>query len=193
MPLAPVVVLGVPLALLLFGDRDVEVEVEVAAQRGRPGKRPPHPPLVRLQLRERRPRHRRQRDVVVRQVDDGAVEPVGDRRARRTARRVVRPEHEVVDEELRAPLKRSASDALPSSVSNRYSFSIRTHGSSCRRRASSSPRRVCAFSASSSSSRAASHSSRVPVMCVVILLLSLCPSSFVRSRYDVLVADRRIE
>ena len=84
-------------------NRDVEVEVEVAAERGRPGKRPPHPPLVRLQLRERRPRHRRKRDVVVGQVDDEAVEPVRDRRAGRTPRRVVGPEHEVVDEELRAP------------------------------------------------------------------------------------------
>jgi hypothetical protein len=32
-----------------------------------------------------------------------AVEPVRDRRAGRTPRRVVGPEHEVVDEELRAP------------------------------------------------------------------------------------------
>src|SRR5229473_7265236 len=70
------------------------------------------------------------------------------------------------------PRKRSASEALPSSVSNRYSLSIRTHGSSCRRRASSSLRRVSSFSASSSSSRAASHSLRVPVMCFVIALLS---------------------
>src|SRR2546425_4939101 len=100
---ALVVVFDVPLALLLLGDRDVEVEVEVAAERGRPGKRPAHPPLVRLQLRERRPRHRRKRDVVVGQVDDEAVEPVRDRRAGWTPRRVVGPEHEVVDEELRAP------------------------------------------------------------------------------------------
>ena len=102
-PPRSVVVFDAPLALLLLGERDVEVEVEVAAERGRPGKRPPHPPLVRLQLRERRPRHRRKRDVVVRQVDDEAVEPVRDRRAGRTPRRVVGPEHEVVDEELRAP------------------------------------------------------------------------------------------
>src|SRR6266404_4688310 len=66
------------------------------------------------------------------------------------------------------PRKRSASEALPSSVSNRYFLSIRTHGSSCRRRASSSLRRVSSFSALSSSSRVASHSSRVPVMCFVI-------------------------
>src|SRR6266853_768983 len=66
------------------------------------------------------------------------------------------------------PRKRSASEALPSSVSNRYFLSIRTHGSSCRRRANSSLRRVSSFSALSSSSRAASHSSRFPVMCFVI-------------------------
>jgi hypothetical protein len=50
--------------------------------------------------------------------------------------------------------------ALPSSVSNRYSLSIQTERSSCRR-AKPSLRRVSSLSASSSSSRAASHSSRV--------------------------------
>src|SRR5881296_24165 len=79
------------------------------------------------------------------------------------------------------PRKRSASEALPSSVSNRYSLSIRTHGSSCRRRASSSLRRVSSFSSLSSSSRAASHSSCVPVMCFVIALLLLLVSFIVRS------------
>src|SRR5256712_4462488 len=68
-------------------------------------------------------------------------------------------------------LKRSASEALPSSVSNLYCLSTPTHGSSCRRRASSSPRCVSSFSALSSSSRAASHCSRVPVLCLVIALL----------------------
>src|SRR5207249_7862475 len=110
---ALVVVFDEPLALLLLGEPDVEVEVEVAAERGRPGKRPPHPPLVRLQLRERRPRHRRKRDVVVGQVDDEAVEPVRDRRAGRTPRRVVGPEHEVVDEELRAPSEEVCQQGAP--------------------------------------------------------------------------------
>src|ERR1700722_20052634 len=36
-------------------------------------------------------------------MDDGAVEPVGDRLEGRTPCRVVGPEHEVVDEKLRAP------------------------------------------------------------------------------------------
>src|SRR5262249_39097981 len=40
---------------------------------------------------------------VVGQVDGEAVEPVRDGRAGRAPRGVVRPEHEVVDEELRAP------------------------------------------------------------------------------------------
>jgi hypothetical protein len=44
---------------LLFGEGDVEVEVELVAERGGQEKRPPHPLLVRLQLRQRRPRHRR--------------------------------------------------------------------------------------------------------------------------------------
>src|SRR5215831_11274393 len=66
------------------------------------------------------------------------------------------------------PWNRSASDAVPSSVSKRYSLSIRTQGSSWRRRASSSLRRTSSFSASSSSRRAASHSSRVPDLWLVI-------------------------
>ena len=90
------------LALLLFGEGDVEVEVELAAGRGRPGKCPSHPPLVGLQLRKRRTRHRRERDVMVRQMNDKSVEAIGDRRTGRTPRRVVGPEHEVVDEQLRA-------------------------------------------------------------------------------------------
>src|SRR5438445_5892438 len=70
------------------------------------------------------------------------------------------------------PWKRSASDALPLSVSNRYSLLILTHGSSCRRRASSSLRWVSSFSALSSSRRSLSHSSRVPVLCFVVVSVS---------------------
>ena len=51
--LAPVVVFDA-FALLLLGERSAEVEVEVAADRGCPGKRPPHPALMRLQLLQRR-------------------------------------------------------------------------------------------------------------------------------------------
>src|ERR1700680_1821431 len=69
------------------------------------------------------------------------------------------------------PLKRSARDAVPSSVSKVYFLSVRTQGNSCRRCASSSPRRVSAFSSSSSSSRAASHCSRVPILCSFIASL----------------------
>src|SRR5213594_1398491 len=42
---------------LLLGVRHMEVVVESVAGRGRPGKRPPHPPFVRLQLRNRAPGH----------------------------------------------------------------------------------------------------------------------------------------
>ena len=97
-PLAPVVVFDVSLALLLLGELDVKVEIEVAAERGRPGKRPAHPPLVRLQLRKRRARHRPEHHVMVGQVNNDALEPVRDSRAGRTPRRVVGPKHEVVDE-----------------------------------------------------------------------------------------------
>src|SRR5437667_1231870 len=101
--LAAEVVFDAPLALLLLGESNAEVGVKVADLRGPPGKRTPHPPLVCLQLRERRPRHRPKHDVVVGQVHGEPVEAVRDRRAGRTPRLVVGPEHEVVDEELRAP------------------------------------------------------------------------------------------
>src|SRR5229473_3555222 len=81
---------------LLLGDRRLEVVVEVAAGRRRPGEAPAHPPLVRLQFRQRSPRHRAERDVVIREVHDGAVEAVRDRRAGRTPCRVLGPEHEVI-------------------------------------------------------------------------------------------------
>src|SRR5258708_1026020 len=71
-----------------------------------------------------------------------------------------------------APRKSSASEALPSSVSNRYSLPIRTHGSSCRHRASSSLRRVSSFSALSSSRRAASQSWCETILCLSMLVLS---------------------
>src|SRR2546421_4244824 len=80
----------------------LEVVVEVAVERRRPGEAPAHPPLVRLQFRERSPRHRAQRNVMIREVDDEAVEAVRDRRAQRAPCRVLRSEHEVIGEELRA-------------------------------------------------------------------------------------------
>jgi hypothetical protein len=92
-------------ALLLLGEAHAEVEVEVAVERRCPRERPAHPMLVGLQLRERRPRHRTQRHVVIVQMDFEAVEAIGDRRASRTTRGVVGPEHEVVDQELRAPFE----------------------------------------------------------------------------------------
>ncbi len=101
----PVVVFEAPLALLRLGQPDVPVEVEVALGRGRPRERPSHALPVRQKLRERRARHRPEHHVMVGQVNDGPVEAVRDRRARGAAGGVVGPEHEVVDEELRAPGK----------------------------------------------------------------------------------------
>src|SRR3954462_9631563 len=67
------------------------------------GKGPAHAALVGLQRGDRGARHRDHPDVVVLQVYGEAVEAIGDRRARRAAARVLGSEHEVVDEELRAP------------------------------------------------------------------------------------------
>src|SRR5262249_23768923 len=96
------VVLG-PVAQLLAGERNVEIEIEVAAERRCPWKRPAHPLLVCLQLRKRCPRDRPERYVMVGQVGDDAVKAVCDRRAGWTAGRVLGSEHEVIDEKLRTP------------------------------------------------------------------------------------------
>jgi len=67
----------------------VEVEVEVAAERGRPGNVQPIRTLVRLQLRERRARDRPKHDVVVSQVHGRCRRTRPDRRAGRTTGLVV--------------------------------------------------------------------------------------------------------
>src|SRR5215211_2540651 len=69
------------------------------------------------------------------------------------------------------PSKSSSRVFVPASVSNVYSFSTGTQGSSLRFFASSSLRRVSSFSSASSSSRAACHSSWVPTLWFVITLL----------------------
>ena len=97
------VVLATAGPLLLLRLRHLEVVVEVTAERRRPREAPSHPALVRLQLRERGSRDDTEVDVVVREVDGKAVEAVRDRRTGGTARCVIGPEHEVIDEELRTP------------------------------------------------------------------------------------------
>jgi hypothetical protein len=65
-----------PLALLLLANGDVEVEVEVAAERGRRGKLHPIRALVRLELGEGSARHADRCPSWFVQMDDGAVEAV---------------------------------------------------------------------------------------------------------------------
>src|SRR4029078_11405171 len=101
--LALVIVFDAARALLLLGEADIEVAIEVAAERGGPGKGPSHAPLISLQLCQRPPRHRPEHHVMVGEVHGESVEAVRDGRAGWAARRVVRPEHEMIDEELRAP------------------------------------------------------------------------------------------
>jgi hypothetical protein len=101
--LRTVVVVNRSRALLALGDGGVEVEVEVTVERRCPYEAPAHAALVGLQRRDRGPRDRDHRNIVMLQMDGGAVEAIGDRRAGRATAGVVGSEHEVVDEELRAP------------------------------------------------------------------------------------------
>src|SRR5271156_2098055 len=74
-----VIVLG-SLALLFFGDPNIEIEIKVAAERRRPRESPAHPMFVRLQFRKRRARHRPEHHVMVGQVNGGAIEGVSNHR-----------------------------------------------------------------------------------------------------------------
>jgi hypothetical protein len=89
----------------LVGNGDTEVEVEVALVAGGPVEAPAHPPAIGEQHLERRVRDADHRGVAGLEVREHAVEAVRGRRAGRTSRRVVRPEHEVVDDELRAAVE----------------------------------------------------------------------------------------
>lgn len=71
----------VALALLLPGKPNAEVQVEVAAARGRPGERPAHSPLVFLQLLKRGTRYRPMHHVMISQVNDKIVGTVRNRGA----------------------------------------------------------------------------------------------------------------
>jgi len=66
---------------------------------------PPATPLERDELVERRLRYADERNVAIVQVHDHAAQPVGERRAARARNRPVLPEHQVVDEQPRAPVE----------------------------------------------------------------------------------------
>src|SRR5262249_60989030 len=80
--LAAVVVFDAAVALLLGAEPDAEIGIEVAVERGCPRERSAHAPLVRVELRERGARPRRELHVMLLEMDEDAVEAVGDRRTR---------------------------------------------------------------------------------------------------------------
>src|SRR5919202_2284120 len=90
---------------LLLRMREAEISVEVAAGRRNPFQAPAHPLLVRPELLERRTRDEQHRHVARGEVDDVRVEVVRDRGADGAAGLVRRAEHEVVDEQLGAPVE----------------------------------------------------------------------------------------
>jgi hypothetical protein len=95
---------------------------------------------------------------MIREVNRDSVEAVRDRRARRTPRFVIGPEHEMIDEQLRASAE-EISERRFSFIGLEFVFLVDPYpGQRFRFLASSSLRRVRSFSALSSSTRAASHS-----------------------------------
>jgi len=99
-----VVVRLLPLELL-GGDGDVVVGVEVRVEGRHPLDAPAHAPPVGLERRERRARDEDQAGVPMVEVHDDAVEVVHPERAALAALLPARVEHEVLDDELAAPLE----------------------------------------------------------------------------------------
>src|SRR5436190_4724758 len=98
----------------LPGQREAEVEREVAFVGGDVRELPAHTGLVGTQPLDRRPREADQGHVAVIQVDEPAVEAVREAAAARTRTVcVVRPEHDVVGEELRAAVEKLRKRLLP--------------------------------------------------------------------------------
>src|SRR5829696_4967319 len=85
--------------VLLGEERKVPIEV---TRRGHPGEAPAHALSVGEQPLERRARYGHEAHVAVLQVDHRAGQAIRGERAPRAGRLVVRPEHQVVDEQLRA-------------------------------------------------------------------------------------------
>jgi hypothetical protein len=78
------------------------------------GELPAHPLLVGGEALDRCPREAQERDVALVQVDQLAVEPVREARAARACPGlVIRPEHDVVGEELGAAIKELGEGLLP--------------------------------------------------------------------------------
>ena len=104
-----VVVVGA-VSLLLLGEGGSEVVPEVAAERRNPRKSPAHLPLIALELRQQRDRFTNETNVAAVQVCTDTIEVIDDQgTSGASAALVGEPEsvaeHEVIDEELRAPLK----------------------------------------------------------------------------------------
>ena len=103
---AAIVVFDAAAALFLRREPDIEIMVEIAVGRRSPIEGPAHPPLKLLQLCEWCAGNSREGDIVIFKMHGDAVEAVGDRGAGRAAGRVIRSEHEMIDEKLRATLEK---------------------------------------------------------------------------------------
>src|SRR6478609_7377202 len=89
------------------------VEVEVALVTRRPVEVPAHPLPVGEQLLQRRVRDADHRDIARLEVGEYAVETVRGRRAGGTPGLPSRAEHEVVDHQVRTPVKQLGQRAGP--------------------------------------------------------------------------------
>ena len=87
---------------------DVIVEVEIAGGRGDPAKLPAHPLPVGFELGDRPARDRDEADVVMLEVLPRAVDLIREQRTAGASLVPFGTEHEVIDNELAAPVEQFA-------------------------------------------------------------------------------------
>src|SRR6516164_880204 len=78
------------------GIHHLEVVVDIAAKGRNPVEAPSHPLLVSLDFRQRCARDRNESDVVMCEMEVGAVDMIGKKRAAYAPGLAPRPEHEVI-------------------------------------------------------------------------------------------------
>jgi len=100
-----VVIIYFALRDFLLGERNVIVEVEVAAERRHPLEAPAHALFVSLEFRQRRSRDRQQRHVIMLEVRERAVDVIAQERTARATLLPIRTEHEMIEDQLTASVE----------------------------------------------------------------------------------------
>jgi hypothetical protein len=108
------IIIDSPVLQLLLSERHMVIVVEIAAVGRNPVEFPAHPFFESEEFFQRRPGNDYHRNVVMLQMEIGAIDVVGQERAARATFFPFRVKHEMVDDELTFAIKRSENHSFPS-------------------------------------------------------------------------------